>query len=73
MTALITDSNKRTALYALRSLGKKGIDVTAAEADTIRKPIGFFSRYCKNGIFTPNPKDADYINVLLELAKNMMY
>ena len=69
MNALITDANKRTALYALRSLGKKGIDVTATEADSIRKPIGFYSRYCENGIFTPDPKDDDYTNVLLELAK----
>ena len=69
MNALITDANKRPALYALRSLGKKGINVTAAEADTIRKPIGFYSRYCENGILTPNPKDDNYIKVLLELVE----
>lgn len=69
MNVLITDANKRTALYAIRSLGKKGISVTATEAFTTPNPIGFYSKYCKNKIFTPQPKDEKYAKVLLGLAK----
>lgn len=69
MSVLITDANKRTALYALRSLGKRGISVTAAEAETIEKPIGFYSKYCNNKIHTPHPDEDKYIKVMLELAE----
>lgn len=69
MNVLLTDANKRTALYALRSLGKRGINITATESNTVKKPIGFYSKYCKYKIFTPNPEDENYIKVMLELAK----
>ncbi len=70
MSVLITDANKRTSIYALRSLGKKGIDVTAAEIDSIRKPIGFYSKYCRNSVHTPEYNDFNYIPRLLKLAKS---
>jgi predicted ATP-grasp superfamily ATP-dependent carboligase len=69
MNVLITDANKRVALYALRSLGKRGIDVTAAEIETIQQPIGFYSKYCRNKILTPQHKDDKYAKVLLELSR----
>lgn len=69
MNVLLTDANKRTALYALRSLGQRGVVVTAAESNTVKKPIGFYSKYCKYKIFTPHPEDELYIKVLLGLAK----
>ncbi len=70
MSVLITDANKRTSLYALRSLGSKGIEVVATEIEGVRRPIGFFSKYCKHSIITPNQNSKMYIPKMIDLAKN---
>lgn len=69
MSVLITDANKRTSLYALRSLGSKGIGVTATEIESIGKPIGFYSKYCMQSIVTPNQNSKMYIPKMVDLAK----
>ena len=69
MSVLITDANKRTSLYALRSLGSRGIKVTATEVEGIRNPIGFYSKYCNQSIRTPKQNSSDYIQKLLTVSK----
>ena len=50
----ITDAQERKALAVVRSLGKKGITVTAGEET--RFATTFFSKYCKNHVVYPSPK-----------------
>jgi predicted ATP-grasp superfamily ATP-dependent carboligase len=69
MNALITDANKRTSIYALRSLGRRGIEVSATESKDIPRPIGFFSKYCKEAIRVPLPSSEQYIQIMLKLSK----
>jgi predicted ATP-grasp superfamily ATP-dependent carboligase len=69
MSVLITDANKRTSLYALRSLGSKEIEVTATEIESVHRPIGFYSKYCKHSIVTPNQGSKMYIPKMVDLAK----
>lgn len=48
MKVIVTDASQRTALYVIRSLGRKGIDVTAVERDVGKYVnLGFASRYVK--------------------------
>lgn len=70
MSVLITDANKRTSLYALRSLGKKGIEANAAEVNSIRNPLGFYSKYCGHSVRTPEYSDTNYISELVKIARN---
>lgn len=50
---LVTDSNHRKALAAVRSLGKNGINVIAA--DKRKLSIAGISRYCSKSIKYPDP------------------
>ena len=69
MNALITDANKRTSIYALRSLGRRGIEISATESKDILKPIGFLSKYCKEAIRVPTHLSEEFIQVMLKLSK----
>jgi hypothetical protein len=53
-TVLVTDAQMRSSLAVIRSLGKMGIDVTAAEETAFA--TGFFSKYCKHKFVYPSPK-----------------
>ncbi len=66
---LITDAQQRKALAATRSLGKKGIRVTAAE-ETRFNPT-FFSKYCKDSLVYPSPidKPAEFYDWLLQTLR----
>lgn len=70
---LVTDALMRNSLAIIRSLGKRGLEVTGAEET--RFATGFFSRYCKNKIVYPSPdkypdKFAEY---LLEVVRGDNY
>ncbi|KPJ69455.1 hypothetical protein AMJ44_03815 [candidate division WOR-1 bacterium DG_54_3] len=58
MKVIVTDASQRTALYVIRSLGRRGIDVTAVEKD-INKwvNLGFASRYVKKRVALPSVHD----------------
>jgi len=53
MSVFVTDSDARQVLAIIRSLGKKGIKVTAG--DHKKLSIGFFSKYCDEKILYPSP------------------
>ncbi len=50
---LLTDAQQRKTLAAIRSLGKKGVEVIAAEET--RWATSLFSRYCGRALVSPNP------------------
>ncbi|UCC32959.1 MAG: ATP-grasp domain-containing protein [Candidatus Bathyarchaeota archaeon] len=71
MSALVTDSDGRQVLAIIRSLGEKGISVTAG--DIKRLSIGFFSRFCKKKLLYPNPdQNPEYFKkgLLKYISKN---
>jgi predicted ATP-grasp superfamily ATP-dependent carboligase len=51
---LITDAGSRNVIAAIRSLGRQGIDVIAAEESRIA--MGFFSKFCCERLIYPSPK-----------------
>ena len=53
MRVLVTDANGNHALAVIRSLGKRGIHVTAA--DSVRFAKSFFSRCCAERALYPSP------------------
>ena len=63
---LITESQSRAALSVIRSLGKKGIRVAAADHD--RAALAFFSRYCRRRLLYPDPQryPEEYSRVVIE-------
>jgi len=66
---LVTDGSKREALAIIRSLGRKGIEVTAADSSCFN--AGFLSRYSKHRILYPSPERSKtrFVKSLLELVK----
>jgi len=72
-TALITDAQMRSSLAVIRSLGKRGIDVTAAEETAFA--TGFFSKYCKNKFVYPSPKkrEAAFTDCLIKQLQRKRY
>lgn len=61
MIALVTDARYRTALATIRSLGRAGVPVTAAERDDIpaRDVIGFHSRWTRRRVTLPPPSEPE--------------
>ena len=53
-SVLVTDAQSRAGLVVIRSLGEKGIRVTALDND--RVSVGFFSRYCRRAVVSPDPE-----------------
>jgi predicted ATP-grasp superfamily ATP-dependent carboligase len=68
---LVTDASERTALAVIRSLGKRGIKVLAADAT--RFNAGFLSKYCTHKVIHPSPiEDKEkFVKSLLRLVKNI--
>ncbi len=67
----VTDAQMRSSLAVIRSLGKKGLDVTAGEETKFT--TGFFSKYCHNSVVYPSPKkqkDLFIKSILNELMKS---
>ena len=68
MRVLITDGNFKHALASVRSLGKRGIDVTVLSH--MRLSTSFHSKYCSKGILAPNPEhDPTFAEFVHELVK----
>ena len=67
---IVTDSSERAALAVIRSLGKRGIDIVAA--DSIRFNAGFLSKYCSRRFIYPSPlKDKiKFVESLLRFVKS---
>jgi predicted ATP-grasp superfamily ATP-dependent carboligase len=53
MNAIVTDAQSNHALSAVRSLGKKGIEVTAASDH--ERALSFYSKYSKYSLTYPSP------------------
>lgn len=53
MKVLITDGQQRKSLAAARSLGRRGVQVIAAEETRFAPTL--FSRYCSVGLVSPSP------------------
>lgn len=73
MNALITTANSPKALIAVRSLGKKGIEVsTGAEH---RFALSACSKYSSNFYLYPSPEKSpsDFINSLISLVKKQKH
>lgn len=51
---LITDAQMRSSLAVIRSLGKKGLKITAGEET--RFATGFFSKYVRERVVYPSPR-----------------
>jgi predicted ATP-grasp superfamily ATP-dependent carboligase len=54
MSVLVTDGHWRKTLALVRSLGRKGIDVTVGERTYLN--TSFFSKYCSRRIVYPSPR-----------------
>jgi predicted ATP-grasp superfamily ATP-dependent carboligase len=69
----VTDAQMRSSLAVIRSLGAKGIEVTAGE-DT-RFATGFFSKYCADTVVYPSPtkKRADFVAALVDILQSDEY
>jgi len=65
-SVLVTDAQSRAGLVIIRSLGEKGIRVTATDND--RVSVGFFSRYCRRAVVTPDAarRSAAFVAAVLE-------
>lgn len=70
---LVTDAQSRGGLATIRSLGRRGIRVTAADSDRIS--IGFFSRYCARRLHYPDPatSSGEYFNTIVGELKRHSY
>lgn len=69
MKVLLTDGNFKHTLAAVRSLGKRGIDVTVLSH--IPVSISFYSKYCSHHAIAPDPeRDPRFADFLLEYVKN---
>lgn len=67
---LITDADGRNVVSAVRSLGKRGIRVVAAEDSYLA--LSFFSKYCSERLVYPSPRNRkqQWLNWLLgELSR----
>jgi predicted ATP-grasp superfamily ATP-dependent carboligase len=49
----VTDAQRRKSLAVVRSLGRRGISVTAGEDNG--NAVAFYSRYCKRSVIYPSP------------------
>jgi len=68
MRVLLTDGNFKHTLAAVRSLGKKGNEVTVLSH--LSFSISFYSKYCHHHVIAPDPeKDPQFAAFLLEYVK----
>ena len=64
----ILDASERSSLAFIRSLGKRGIEITAG--DSIRFTTGQLSRYVKNRVIYPSPEKSQskFIRFIINLC-----
>jgi predicted ATP-grasp superfamily ATP-dependent carboligase len=67
---LVTDSSERASLAIIRSLGKKKMEITAA--DSINLNAGFLSKYTSHSVVYPSPQEGKkkFADFMLRLVKN---
>lgn len=69
MKILITDADYKHTLAAVRSLGKKSIYIIAGSFS--RCAQSFYSKYCKERLLYPNPRDEDeFIQFMLKYVRD---
>lgn len=70
--AFITDVHYRMGLAAVRSLGRRSIDITALEYETVpqKSILGFYSRYASDKRLVPSAikNKSEFINSIINLA-----
>ena len=72
MRVLITDGNFKHTLAAVRSLGKRGVNVTVLS--DLRLSVSIHSKYCSKGIFAPNPeRDTTFSEFVYDLVKREQF
>jgi predicted ATP-grasp superfamily ATP-dependent carboligase len=73
MRALVTDGHWRKTLAVVRSLGRKGVQVTVGERTALN--TSFFSRYCSRRLVYPSPRryPDQFIEFILEEIKKKHY
>lgn len=66
---LVLDAAQRSALAAIRSLGRHGVEVIACDAAT--DAVGFRSRHCARRLVSPDARErpAEFLDWLRELAR----
>ena len=72
MKVIVTDASQRTALYVIRSLGRRSIDVTAVEKEVGRwTNLGFSSKYVEKRVVLPSVHDEPdlYLEGLLKICR----
>lgn len=71
--AFITDVHYRMGLAAVRSLGRRSIDITALEYDTVAQEsiLGFYSRYTSDKRLLPSAAEnkSEFVNSIINLAE----
>lgn len=70
---LVTDSSERAAVSVIRSLGRKGVEVTAGDSTCFT--AGSLSKYSKHRIMYPSPKKncKKFLKYMLRLIKKEEY
>ena len=53
MTAIVTDVHYRMALAVIRDLGERGVRVVGCDRAEEKRPVGFFSRHCRETLVLP--------------------
>ncbi len=73
MRVLVTDGHWRKTLAVVRSLGRRGVQVTVGERTALN--TSFFSRYCSRRLVYPSPRryPDQFIQTLLEELKRDRY
>lgn len=70
--AFITDVHYRMGLAAVRSLGRRSIDITALEYETVpqKSILGFYSRYASDKRLVPSAikNKSEFINSIVNLS-----
>ena len=72
MRVLVSDGNFKHTLASVRSLGKRGIDVTVLS--DLRLSVSFHSKYCSKGILATNPEyDAAFSEFVYYLVRREQF
>lgn len=70
---LVTDASRNASLAVIRSLGRKGIQVTAGDSTSFN--TGFLSKYCKRGILYPSPETekTKFVDAMMRLVRDELF
>lgn len=72
MKVIVTNADYKNALAAVRSLGKRGVEVTAASH--IHPSVSYHTKYCTNKMTYSDPEDEyNFFSDILTIVKNNHY